>query len=707
MIARCLPRRAGLAIGVAFLLMGIVGLAIGLWLTRAAAAPPGPSTVRAVKLLVAESGLVEIKLPDLRAIGWDTGRIDLSSLHVTSDGVELPVWVQPASLRFFAPISPTRYMSETVFWLEQGDTPGLHIVDQPAVASSGLDLRNGYTATLHLEENHIYSPQVKESDHWFWAQLPAPITATFTLTTSGLLPGPARLQLEVWGSTTAPPNPDHLYRLTLNGQALGDYAWDGQGPHTIEAVIPAGVLQEESNVLVVSAPGLPDVSADTTYLNWIALDYPRAFMAQADRLAFDSPGGIQHLAGFTGPIDVFDITHPEQVTHTLANPDGTFAGTAGHRYWAVGPQGYQLAAMQAAELSPDLRATANQANYLAIGPRDLLEPLQPLLDWRAAQGLKPLAVPVDAIYDQFSAGRVDPEAIRAFLRYAAKNWSVKPEYVLLAGDASYDPLNYTAPPQANRVPTFLVQTVFGGETASDVGFAQLNGDSPELAVGRLPAREADQVRVFVDKTLAYEQSAPAGEWRSRVLAVADGQDASFRDEAQRFLDQLAPGFQTALVNPPAGTAQANAEILNDLNNGSALVAYFGHGSVTQWGKDNLFTVKDVAALQNGAKLPVVINMTCLTGLFTHPRVQSLAETLLWKADGGAVAVLAPTSLTLADDQSFLSNALVQAYLKDRTARLGDIFLQAQRQVPAGDAGTQDVLRTFLLFGDPALKLVQP
>jgi hypothetical protein len=98
-------------------------------------------------------------------------------------------------------------------------------------------------------------------------------------------------------------------------------------------------------------------------------------------------------------------------------------------------------------------------------------------------------------------------------------------------------------------------------------------------------------------------------------------------------------------------------------------------------------------------------MTCLTGLFTHPKVQSLTEALLWKPDGGAVAVLAPTSLTLSDDQSFLSQALVQAYLKDRTARLGDIFVQAQRAVPTAGAGAQDVLRTFLLFGDPALVIV--
>jgi hypothetical protein len=253
----------------------------------------------------------------------------------------------------------------------------------------------------------------------------------------------------------------------------------------------------------------------------------------------------------------------------------------------------------------------------------------------------------------------------------------------------------------------LVQTVYGGETASDVGFAQLDEDEqPDIAIGRVPARAAEQVRTFVAKTLAYEQDAPPGEWRARVLAVADGQEAIFRDEAQRFLDQFS-GYQTTLLNPPAGAPQASADIVRDVNEGRAIVGYFGHGSVTQWGKDNVFTVKDVAALQNGARLPVVVNMTCLTGLFTHPRVQSLTETLLWQTDGGAVALLAPTSLTLGSDQSFLSDALVQALLKDRAARLGDVFVQAQRAVPAQGSGTQDVLRTFLLFGDPALKIVQP
>ena len=89
------------------------------------------------------------------------------------------------------------------------------------------------------------------------------------------------------------------------------------------------------------------------------------------------------------------------------------------------------------------------------------------------------------------------------------------------------------------------------------------------------------------------------------------------------------------------------------------------------------------------------------------RCQMTSTHQCWRSVLQQVALLAPTSLTLGSDQSFLSSALVQALMKDRTARLGDVFLQAQREVPAHGTGTRDVLRTFLLFGDPALKLVQP
>lgn len=647
------------------------------------------------KLLVASEGPVAITSADLNAIGW--GEVDLAQLRVSRGDAEVTSWVSDGALRFYAAITPTRYMTESVYWLHR-TSPEQTMAELPASTSAApIEV---YSATVRAEENRVYAPQVEAGDHWFWAQLPAPRSATFTVTATALAPGPAMLRIETWASTESGSiEPDHHYRVSINGRPATDAYWDGAGRHTIDLPVPDGALRDGENVIGVEAPGDTGVAADTTSVDWLELRYPRRFVAENNRLIFAGVSGLVSLTGFSGQIDVFDVTQPDRPVRLTGVEGGRFAAEAGHRYAAVGAGGYRSGRLVAARTQPDLRAVSVGLKYIAIGPDDLIEPLKPLLDYREGQGLTTMAAPVDAIYDQFGDGQIGPEAIHAFLKFAA------PKYVLMVGDASYDTLGYTVPMDANRLPSYMVQTVFGGETASDVGFAYLDADEvPDLAIGRVPARTADQVRVFVEKTLKYEQAAPQGEWRKRVVAVADGQEAGFKADAQGFLDQFA-GYTPVLINPPANTPDANQQILAGLNEGGLLVSYFGHGSVTQWGKDNLFTVKDGAALQNGDRLPVLLNFTCLTGLFTHPRVQSLSETLLWLPNGGAVAVVAPTSLTLASDQSFLSNALVKAYLANPANPIGDLLLTAWRDVPIESTGTQDVLRTFLLFGDPALRLI--
>jgi hypothetical protein len=168
------------------------------------------------------------------------------------------------------------------------------------------------------------------------------------------------------------------------------------------------------------------------------------------------------------------------------------------------------------------------------------------------------------------------------------------------------------------------------------------------------------------------------------------------------LTRLAGFYQADLYSPKAGIFDAPGEITARLDEGYLMVAYFGHGSLNMWGKDQLFSVKDVSVLRNLNRMPVILNLTCLVGLFTHPKKESLAEALLFHPEGGAIAVIAPTSLTLPVDQNALSHAFLEAFLKDPSARLGDLFLEAQRNAPRGEGEMRDVLETYHLFGDPAL-----
>lgn len=695
-----------------------------------------------LKIVTSAEGLFELDLTDLLPASIGEGSSDVAKLDFTNQGHVRNFWIDEnqGKLRFYARALDERYTSENIHWLslkplaenqqaaadssDSAATTTNDVFTPPQIYLTKLPPKS-YAASSHLEENLVYNPLVNDGAPWLWALLPAPTSKEITVKIINFTPGPGMIRLLFWGSTESTLTPDHHLLILVNGVQIADDAWDGRGRRLIEVEIPPGVLTKGDNQIQIDLPGDLDASADVIYLDWMEIIYPSPFIANDDRLSFVSPGGKISVRGFTGPVDIYQITPPDQVIKLAGNVDAEagFDSQAGERYWVVGPSGYlTVNRVEPALLSPDLLSTENNADYLAIGPPELLAPLQPLLDLRAQQGLKVMAIPIQAIYDQFNHGLADPQAILSLLGYAKQNWTQSPKYLALIGDASYDPKGYQSPTEANQLPTFFVQTIHGGETASDYGFS-IPGEStwqspgsqslniPEVAVGRIPARNPKQVADYVKKVIAYEQSAgqldPSDPWQKRILAVADGSDPSFKNEAEYFLGRISADYRTELLAPQSGDQGVNQVISTKINQGDWLVAYFGHGSINLWGKDQLFTIQDILGLENLDRLPVILNFTCLNGLFTHPKEMSLAEAFLWQPDGGAVAVLAPSSLTLPEDQGYLSNSIANELMNGANARLGELLTRARIQMLAENPSDRDVLFTFLLFGDPALRLASP
>jgi hypothetical protein len=246
------------------------------------------------KILIASEGMIEVKPSDLKTIGW--AKIDLAQIRVDAEpsrgGHDQPVWMHDDMLVFYAQISPTRYMTQSVYALKIG-APTIKIAAIAPVPAAGLASVEHYTATVHAEPNRVYMPQVEEGDHWFWMQLPAPKTKTFTVTLSDMVNGPARMHVEVWASTEGPTSPDHHYRIAINDRPIADEAiaifwrdeaWDGTGRHSIDFDVPAGVLHNGENFVKIEAPGDTGVTADTTFVDWIEIEFPRQFVAEDDRL---------------------------------------------------------------------------------------------------------------------------------------------------------------------------------------------------------------------------------------------------------------------------------------------------------------------------------------------------------------------------------------------------------------------------------------
>jgi hypothetical protein len=434
-----------------------------------------------------------------------------------------------------------------------------------------------------------------------------------------------------------------------------------------------------------------------------------AFGGQAEVYSLATSGELTALWDITDPAAPVALSnYVRQGSQVRFASDGT-----PRRFIAATEAGLRKPAAVLPVAGGDLRDWPGGADLIVVTVPRFRDALQPLVAARQKQGLRVAVVDVEQVYDAFSAGEPDPEAIRAFVQHARSHWaSPAPRYLLLAGDASYDPRGYLRGTETDLVPTQLVRTGFSGWTASDVWYALPDDGAealPALAVGRLPAQTAEQLATMVAKTLDYERSDQAAAWRRAAFVVADDDEPGFAQAAQAFTDQLA-GYQARIATIEGDGSAARQALIEAFGEGTGLLGYFGHGSVELWAQEEILSVDDVAKLDNRAKLPIVFTVTCLSGLFQHPVKPSLGETLVRAGNGGAVAALVPSSAAVLTDQNVLAQLMAAALgassASDGPKTLGDAVLTAQQDITSSSDGVREVLLTFNLLGDPTLPLGQ-
>ena len=280
-----------------------------------------------------------------------------------------------------------------------------------------------------------------------------------------------------YGGQAKGVNPDQSVQVSLNGQAVGTYQWQGRTGYDATTTAPASGLSSASNTLSMEAAlaQLPSLTDYWVYVDWVELDYPSRATAQADRLAIkglDLAGTAVQVqtSGFTtdqvAVYDVRDPRHPVVIGRTQASSTGSGYDLAFWDAWAAGRPRARLLPDDCrprwqrrprSRPRPCPRGTPRRTTT-TTSPSSTARcaaAVQPLLDHRAAYGLRVAKVDVQDIYDVFSGGRVDPEAIRSFLTYAYHNWNgggPRPRYVLLVGDGHYDFKNVTGTPAAQPDP---------------------------------------------------------------------------------------------------------------------------------------------------------------------------------------------------------------------------------------------------------------
>jgi hypothetical protein len=654
----------------------------------------------AVKLVVTTAGWQHVSQPALVAAGLDPG-IDPARLQLFADGVEQSlsitgngdaVFDSSEAIEFYGQGRDTLWTDARTYWLVVGTvTTGQRVPLSVYPASGAPPESFPDAAVLRQRTNYFAALKNGDASNFFGDIVgPGGVTESVTVTHVDGAQS-AGLQVVLQGVTAG----SHQVAISLDGQPVGVCAFAGQAAQTC-AFSPVGVREGPNDVLLVGQGDSPDTSLVAS----VEIDYQHLFVADGKALSLTAPPATPiTIAGFSSPdvrvMDVSDPTGPiELVTSVVAAGAGyaVTVNTPGATSWPA-----LYAFTRAAVLTPSSiaasspsRWTEPRAGELVILSNALfIDALAPLVAARRQQGWSVQLVDLQDVYDEFGAGDKTPFAVRDFLQATHGSWTLPPRFVLLVGDASFDPRNFLGQGDFDFAPTKLVDTQ-QMETASDGWFVDWNADGIEdIAIGRLSVRTASEASTVVGKLLGYQGVAnlPQG---GLFVADADETGLSFEDDSQASAVSVAGLMPTRnfFLSQPSST---EAALLPLLDEGPFLVNYMGHGSVSVW--DGLFSGDDAAALTNGP-LSIYVSMNCLNGFFQDVYTESLAETLTKAPAGGAVAVWASSTLTSFDQQGVLDRTFVG--LLTRTS-LGEAAIAAKRAITDVDAQ-----RTWILFGDPTL-----
>lgn len=717
--------------------------------------PAVPADAQPVwNIAVAAEGLYRVTGADLALAGLPIDAVDPRRLQLHAGGQPVAMHVEGEAdallnpsdaVVFYGQPPASRYAALNVYQLAYGAAPGARMARRDGTPGTAPPAE-AYTATLRIEQDLLYRSDYPRPafdgtppeavDHFFWQQLSAPQALDHVVALPDAAPGAwaGRLDLTLVGKSAFPTvAPDHRVRVHVAGMLVGEADWDGNAMVARMAFdVPADLLRGATTTIRVEAPGAPGAAYDQFFVDAIDLAYRRVYHAAGgDQLAVTTDAAPEQRIMVGGladaSVDVFDVGDPRRPQWVdggvVADAGGTYRlqlgdAAGGGRVYRIVPRGaYLRAARIDARPAAGLLTPARGADYLMIAPAAFHAALRPLVDRHTRAGRRVAVVDVQGVYDVFNGGVASAEAIRDFIAHAYRTWpEPAPSHVLLVGDGTYDPRNRLGGGPATIIPPFLkVADPWLGEVAVENAFVAVHGADifPDLFLGRLPANSAAEVTAMVDKIVAYGAATTVEPWQRKLLFAADDPDSAgdFYAFSDDVIDHHVPPAYAVdrvyLKRTHADAAAAGKALLAGLTDGYLLTQYVGHGLITGWAQEQMLTGRDMRGLKNGARLPVLLDMTCMTGYFSDPRLYSISESAVRAAGGGAIAAFSPTGFGVATGHDHMNRAFVDQLLGTGTRHIGQVVVGSKLALSTASTAYRDLIETYALFGDPALEVRVP
>jgi hypothetical protein len=346
-------------------------------------------------------------------------------------------------------------------------------------------------------------------------------------------------------------------------------------------------------------------------------------------------------------------------------------------------------------------------------------------------------------------GRDDAEKVKYFIKNAIEHWEVA--YVLFIGNHHIVPRRVCHTNILSDVTINFTSELYYADIYDENGsFSSWDADGdgiygewyfgekaednpidlyPDMAVGRLPCKNSNEVQGVVNKIITYEQTAAASSWFKNIVAV--GGDAFPEHEGnegeimtQNVLDVMTDFHPVKLWASAEYLGPFGLKIAGAINHGCGFLYMAGHGNTMVWaaepqGSVGFFTIFHMPLLINNDKLPVCVTTGCHNNKIE--KQSCWGWQLLKKPFGGSIATIGSTAIGYAGFEyggggiDWLELQFFTEYASG-TEILGNMWQQAitsyldhypiDWDVPAGDNCAVDakIVQEWIIIGDPSLKI---
>ncbi|MEN8202868.1 MAG: type IX secretion system sortase PorU [Bacteroidota bacterium] len=662
------------------------------------------------------------------------------------------------------------YDEELAFYVQRLHSYSLKgyyfLTDSEGTASGPDDVELTSATASHVVNTFDYRDFLEEESYnlinsgrrWFGDNFNMNLEENYPFALPGRVAGEAvRIRVNVAArsgvssSFTIRANTDRIGSLSARGTDLSNYL----SIHAYESSDIFSYTPSLYNLTLTVVYEKPDSNSEG-WLDYITINGRSELSIGENELAFrDSRSvGSGYISEFrvanannnTVIWEVSDPENPGNIDFALSGSTASFKlETGSHReFIAFKPQGSFPAPLFVGE---DLGQVENQdlhglqhPEMVILTPQEFLEQAQRLADHRETHdGMQVAVVLQQQVFNEFSSGTPDVTAIRNFMKMFYDRSDGDPNYcryLLLFGDGSYDNRgSEDKPNNPNLLMTYQSNESLSPTRSyvSDDFFGLLDTDESmyngllDIGIGRLPVSTVEEATDLVDKIIGYSSLDKQGEWRNQLCFIGDdGEDSNIHmrqaNDLARYVSGNYPAYNINKIILDAYTQEdlstgprypdVNRAINDQVNRGTLIVNYTGHGGPTGLAHEKVTTVNDILSWTNKDMLPLFMTATCEFSRYdeyNRPEDQeetSAGEEVLLNNNGGGIGLFTTTRLTWSGDNHSLNTRFYEVvFEKDENQqnyRMGDIIAYSKNNTGPGINKLN-----FTLLGDPSMRLVYP